>query len=505
MDVNISSSYKNNIEVIHDFIWAGDLYQCAIINDYELLKQSSELRYRSYIEERHCSIETANHLMKSIYEIEDRFAHIFAIIKNHEEVIATARGLYSPVPQPIFENLSPLYEFELLEPVHKNNFAIFNYVVIDNEYRRQGPFLSELLKGIYHHAVANGVFFIYANANSHLLRLWRHVGYREYKNKEVSDQFGVITPLYLNLLDLDHLKKVNSPLFNTALEFQKYLNPIPLNTAHQTYQPTKAQLKPRGDRAVNRTQKIEAAFASAYEKALASTGFMRISEKTITPAHYASFMRQTFHAAHNNPQAQALAAVHFKGAQRKMVKKFFQHAIAEIAHDEMAKKDMEFLGYYADGIHSERPLPETMALIAFPFFQIQHKNPLGYLGYLYFLEFLPTTYGQTVVQLFLDIGVPKEAMSFICEHVTVDEGHNRLMLAYLNELVLTDADADEVCYAIEVTGKLYANMVEASFRAVDEGYNYARYSADESELLNVLANPNSQRPNKEELLVEETA
>jgi hypothetical protein len=100
-----------------------------------------------------------------------------------------------------------------------------------------------------------------------------------------------------------------------------------------------------------------------------------------------------------------------------------------------------------------------MALISFPYYQIQYLNPVGYLGYLFHLEFMPTQNGGRYMETLARIGVPSEAMTFIEEHSTVDVAHNKLMERYIDKLVVTDDDLDAVIYAARVTAKLYANMI----------------------------------------------
>lgn len=146
-----------------------------------------------------------------------------------------------------------------------------------------------------------------------------------------------------------------------------------------------------------------------------------------------------------------------------MVKRFFQHATAEIGHDQLALNDLKTLGEDVSRIPFEHPLPATLALLGYAFYQVQHLNPLGYLGYLFHLEFMPTQNGGAYMQMLERIGVPREAMTFLHDHSTIDKGHNKLMETYVDELVLISEDLDTVIYAMKVTGKLYADMIQAAF------------------------------------------
>jgi pyrroloquinoline quinone (PQQ) biosynthesis protein C len=114
------------------------------------------------------------------------------------------------------------------------------------------------------------------------------------------------------------------------------------------------------------------------------------------------------------------------------------------------------------GLPAETPLPATSALLAFGFYQIYNHNPVGYLGYLYFLEFTPTSSGSAFMDALERVGVPRAAMSFLRDHTTVDVGHNLMMEQYVETLVRGRRELDAVVYAMQTTGYLYAQMLNAA-------------------------------------------
>ncbi len=183
--------------------------------------------------------------------------------------------------------------------------------------------------------------------------------------------------------------------------------------------------------------------------------------------HYKQILRQIYHYTRDNPQIQALAAVHFRGTDRDAVRMFFRHASSEIGHDQMALNDLASLGEDISSIPIEYPLPETAAFNAFVFHLIQHGNPVGYLGYLYFLEFLPTSSGATYMDILERAGIPRSAMTFLAEHTTVDVHHNRLMEQYAERLIRDQDDFDAVIYTMRATARLYAVMLRAAIEQAD--------------------------------------
>lgn len=213
--------------------------------------------------------------------------------------------------------------------------------------------------------------------------------------------------------------------------------------------------------------RLKEAFVPVLAAFHQSPAAQRLASGTLTIGHYKSYLRQTYHYTKDNPQIQALATVYFSGSDRDFVRLFYKHAISEIGHDQLALNDLDRLGGDTARVRIEYPLPATVALNAFVYWQIYNHNPIGYLGYLFFLEFLPTSSGAHYMQLLERIGVPREAMSFLQEHATVDMAHNQLMERYAQALIQAEADFQAVVYAMRVTGKLYADMLQSAFQHVD--------------------------------------
>jgi pyrroloquinoline quinone (PQQ) biosynthesis protein C len=224
---------------------------------------------------------------------------------------------------------------------------------------------------------------------------------------------------------------------------------------------------------MNTAKTLEVTFRAALGDFAKSPVMAMLAEGKIQLPHYKAVLREIYHYAKEDPQIQALASVYFRGEDRETVKMFLKHATSEIGHDLMALDDLKTLGADVSAIPKSLPLPSTIALTAFPFYQIQYHNPIGYLGYLYFLEYMPTQAGADYMSALKAAGVPANAMTFLHEHMTVDVAHNNLMQEYLKRLVRTEGDLSAVAYAIRVTGYLYGEMLAGAVRAVD--HNIAFY------------------------------
>jgi heme oxygenase-like protein len=227
---------------------------------------------------------------------------------------------------------------------------------------------------------------------------------------------------------------------------------------------------------VDVSQALNAEFRGALAKFATSPVMGMLAEGKIQLPHYKAVLREIYHYSKEDPQIQALASVYFRGEDRATVKMFLKHATSEIGHDLMALEDLKTLGEDVSAVPRSLPLPSTIALTAFPFYQIQYHNPIGYLGYLYFLEYMPTQAGAGYMAALKAAGVPASAMSFLHEHTTVDVAHNNLMQEYLKRLVRTESDLTAVGYAIRVTGYLYGEMLAGAVRSVDQNVeSYPNY------------------------------
>ncbi len=213
---------------------------------------------------------------------------------------------------------------------------------------------------------------------------------------------------------------------------------------------------------------IRAAFDAAMAEFNQSPAIRFLLSGEFRVSHYKAVLREFYHYTKENPQMQVLASVYFRGSDRQMVKPFMRHAISEIGHDHYALNDLAALGEEISEVPLQNPLPTTIALTAFPFYQIQYQNPIGYLGYLYFLEHMPTLHGTMYATALVAAGVPDAALGFLKEHMSVDMAHTRLMDGYLDALVHDEADVAAIVYALQIGSHLYAQMLWGAIQQADK-------------------------------------
>lgn len=208
-----------------------------------------------------------------------------------------------------------------------------------------------------------------------------------------------------------------------------------------------------------------------------SAPMRRLANQNLTLAHYAAYLRETYYYTRENPQIQAACTTYFRGRERTLVKTFLHHAISEVGHDALALNDLRFLGFDTSDIPEQKPLPNTLALISFPFYAMQYRSQYSYLGYLYFLEFLPNSLGENILASLRQAWIPETALSFLREHNAVDAHHNKLMIRYANEMLTSSAAREEAIYCMEVTSTLFVNMLDGAFRSIDEARSPLKHVA----------------------------
>lgn len=418
--------------------------------------------YQVYVNEmgRHMDDALTNH---SLGELDDpllKNGSVLVARNDQGEIVGTV--VNSLVGDNNLGKYFCLYGLEKLTKDQRAAASITTKLMV-KEPLRKGRLPVDLVKAAYEELLEQGVVDNFIDCNDHLVDFFTRFGYRNHLGRINHVDYGTVNSLRLTMNDGAALKAIKSPFYRSFLEHQIRVS---LPSQEITLEPTgdNAACNPDNLRA---HEVLQATFDRAIDEFNNSVGMQRLWNDELDQRHYAALMREIFHHSRENPQLQALATVFFRGPQRGMVKPFLRHAISEVGHDQLALSDAAAVGMDVSLVPKQRPLPATTALIAFPFYQINNQNALGYLGYLYFLESMPTSFGAQYQGAFNRMGVTEEAMTFLCDHTTIDVGHTQAMQGYISALVKTPADLAEAQYAMRVTGELYAKMLSAAFASAD--------------------------------------
>jgi 3-oxoacyl-[acyl-carrier-protein] synthase-3 len=232
---------------------------------------------------------------------------------------------------------------------------------------------------------------------------------------------------------------------------------------------------------MNVFEQMEAIARNALTDQKSSSGFRKIFDGSLTLSEYKSILKQTYFYTRETPQIGAQLTGRLKGTRRDAIRDLLTHALSEVGHHELARRDLERCGENVEMLPYELPLPSTAAFMSYPFYVINNRNPVGLLGIMFFMEYLPTSAGPGLMDRLSKAGVPKDATSFLAEHAVTDISHLKLMERNFEHLILCESDSDAVAYNIVVTAKLYANLLEEAVSAA-ESSNHTW--VDSEELLN---------------------
>ena len=217
---------------------------------------------------------------------------------------------------------------------------------------------------------------------------------------------------------------------------------------------------------MDKARRLESEWRLSFE-ALRQGEFMAaLLAGNLDPEYYKVYIGQTYFNAAQNVKNMALFQAHLKTDHRQLEAKFLKHAAMEVGHDDMAMDDFAALGGDAVLLRKSRPLPTTEALAAFIVFQIQHRDPLAYLGYLFHLEQLPIEIGAKALAGLDQIGIPAAATTFLREHAEADPVHVKWNREYLEGFIKTADDLDAAVYGMRGTCELHAAMFQGVIESV---------------------------------------
>ena len=168
--------------------------------------EAFNFRYKIYVEEMGRQQSYADHQAKTIIDPMDKTAH---------HGVAFRDGAIAAVIRLNFVrdgNVDPYYEFYEIDKLPEDfqeKVSICTRNMVAAEHRRS-PLAFRMLKLMYELALNNGSTSCYIDVNKPLVPLFEKIGCRPLFEKQHAD-YGLVTVMRLDGLDLDHLRKVRSP------------------------------------------------------------------------------------------------------------------------------------------------------------------------------------------------------------------------------------------------------------------------------------------------------
>lgn len=173
------------------------------------------LRYRVYIEEMAFPITSADHKNKLLHDELDEWGTLL-YAKVGTKIIGTLRiniGLAKDFPSELVTSFCLDRFGKYLKDNQKIAYA--SNGMISLPYRGSGAHNLLEIKS-YDVYCDEQVKFSFGNCQLYLLPFHEHYGYRRFGRSFVNPDFGVEACFVMVVDDINHLRKVNSPLFNIA-------------------------------------------------------------------------------------------------------------------------------------------------------------------------------------------------------------------------------------------------------------------------------------------------
>lgn len=191
------------------------MWEIRLAETPEEREQVFKLRYNIYVEEMGKNPYYAEHKGKILKEPLDSHAQILAAYQNGQVIGTIRNNLAISSNLEYYPHLYKMYE--TAGDAHPHQTSITTKFMIKKEFRASTLFL-ELFRSWYKHLLNERIRFDFGECDPLLTIFYQKLGYQvigEINHPE----YGYGNLLMFDVLDLEHLKKVNSPLKNICQNF----------------------------------------------------------------------------------------------------------------------------------------------------------------------------------------------------------------------------------------------------------------------------------------------
>ena len=185
----------------------------------------------------------------------------------------------------------------------------------------------------------------------------------------------------------------------------------------------------------------------------------------VEQATYIAFLTEAYHhVKHTVPLLMAC------GSRLPERLEWLREAVAdyieeEVGHQEWILNDLQALGIDKDWVRRGRPLMATELMVSYAYDQVHRFNPVGFFAMVYTLEKTSSTIATYAAeQIQSSLSLPRQAMSYLISHGSLDVEHMESFEGLMNRLN-DEEDKAAVLHALPVFYHLYAEV----FRALPSG------------------------------------
>jgi len=198
-------------------------------------------------------------------------------------------------------------------------------------------------------------------------------------------------------------------------------------------------------------EELDQLIASVWEEIFSSDEAKKYSSTLMSKDKrlFAMYMTQVYHYAYHTARNLGLAGANLFNTDLELMHHFFEHALGEVGHEQMAYNDLKELGIPFKSEKDMPPaLPATEAMVAYVKYLSLSEKPYRSLGYHYWIE-QPYNYILSFMQaLEHTMNLEKKQMSFYLMHAKIDQKHGK--------------DIQEIVYKVCTTDERKAEIMEVT-------------------------------------------
>jgi hypothetical protein len=173
----------------------------------EDLERVYRFRYRIYVEEMRRKQKYADHALRRIEDPLDVGAINLAAFRENE-VVGTVRINFSRTSD--IGYYGDFYAMTSVGDDHPAHTSINTRLMIAPEFRKSRLALKMAIAS-YEFGAPKGIKWNFVDCNDHLVAFFKGLGYIEHVPKAEHEEYGLVTRLRLDVLNVVHLGLVNSP------------------------------------------------------------------------------------------------------------------------------------------------------------------------------------------------------------------------------------------------------------------------------------------------------
>jgi len=169
------------------------------------------LRYRIYVEEMDRFADQADHERRELRDAYDATARSLLAVTDGEPV-ATLR-MHWGGDAPFADAVREAYVLERFAGiVREEQMVVAERMMVPRDRRGAASLTSQLYFALYRFVVEQGVELVLLDCEPHLINNWLKLGFRPFAPTFTYPGVGLVVPLVGVVWDLEHLRRVGSPL-----------------------------------------------------------------------------------------------------------------------------------------------------------------------------------------------------------------------------------------------------------------------------------------------------